>query len=279
MRVASRGDDVIVVGVKSVWLRRNGAWSKITDGAPVCSNQFTLFPDMLWCTAQDDLRSIIVSVAFDGSRTTATPRTDPGLIAAGLANDVWFSEKGAFIGHADVHGSSELPVTSPLSSISHGRTGVWFTESDGSHYGYVDAAGHAHELSLSEPSEDIGISGAVAGAWLTEKFAGVRTIVRHADENGTIENGVYAIDVRRSRVSGDGALWAQINNWPTITRVTESGATTRFELPCDDQRLQLLAGPNNGIWFISKEPGCSGYIDARSVHVRELPMVETVRYH
>jgi hypothetical protein len=80
-------------------------------------------------------------------------------------------------------------------------------------------------------------------------------------------------------VSGDGALWAQINNWPTITRVTESGATTRFELPCDDQRLQLLAGPNNGIWFISKEPGCSGYIDARSVHVRELPMVETVRYH
>jgi hypothetical protein len=279
LRVASRGDDAVVVGVKSVWLRRNGTWSRITDREPVCSNLLTLSPEMLWCTAQDDLRNVLVGINFDGSRATATPRADPQLIAAGMAGDVWFSEKDAFIGHASLHESTEFAVTSPLSSISRGRTAVWFTESDGSHYGYIDAAGKVHELALSEPSGDIGITGANGGAWLTEKFERARTIVRHVDENGTIANVVYAIDVRRSRVSADGALWAQNNNWPTIARVTEAGTTTRFELPCHDQRLQLLAGPNNAIWFLSKEPGCSGYIDARSVHVRELPLVETVRYH
>jgi hypothetical protein len=91
--------------------------------------------------------------------------------------------------------------------------------------------------------------------------------------------GAWVAGVRTSIVTRDGTLWAESDEWPTIARMTEDGKMTRYALPCADKRLSLVPGPQNGIWFRSPEPNCSGYIDAAAITLREFPYVEIIDSH
>ncbi|HET9393299.1 MAG TPA: hypothetical protein VFO29_07270 [Candidatus Rubrimentiphilum sp.] len=183
-----------------------------------------------------------------------------------------------FLGHMTANGNLEqIRLQSPIQAISRSTTAVWFSEADHLHYGFIDAAGKLHEFTWVDPGV-LSVRGAGSAAWLEELFLNRRVIVRNVDSAGSNGGGAYAVDVKAFLVAPDGTAWVQSSAWPTILRVTEAGGVTRYRLPCIDQHLMLLHGPNNGLWFLSKEPHCSGYIDAAAIHVRDLPAVEYVDY-
>jgi hypothetical protein len=276
-RVEGAGEDVAVTG-SSLWLRHAGRWSNVASSNP-CGNQIALGGETIWCSDFQDAdgSADIYGTTYAGAKVTASPtRGNPQLIVPGLSGDAWFSEKNAsFIGHLTRAGTEELPVNSPVQSISRGRDVIWFTESDAKHYGFV-GKNQIREFETGQYSRTEWIRGAMRGAWLREDLGG-RILVRHVERDGQA-SGIYIPDARTHVVTNDGVLWAQSNDWPTVIRLTESGEMTRYMLPCADQRLTLRAGPQNGVWFLSLDPECSGFIDANGIHVRDLPSVETVYY-
>jgi len=230
-----------------------------------------------------DERAWITGYRIDGGKSDYIEATTakPQFIHPGLSNDAWLTEDGRpFIAHATQSETlQEIPLKSPVQSLSTGEREVWFTETDLSHYGFIDRAGTVHEMAWTgDPGGQVlSVNAARSGAWLRQSFSNSRVILRHIGETG-VGDHLYVTNVGASIVAPDGAVWAQSANWPTIIRLSEDGAMTRYLLPCSDQQLRLLHAPNNGIWLLSQEPHCSGLIDRNAIHVRDLPLIEQTDY-
>jgi hypothetical protein len=277
-RVEALDDEVVLAGSKSLWRRRDGQWSRIST--EWCLNLIALDEHIAWCTGNSDDagNAPVFGLRYDGLKITpGQVHGAPQLIVPGFSSDAWISERdAALIGHVSPSGTQELSVSSPVQSISRGRDVIWFSEADEKHYGYVDARNAVHEFDAGQSSRTQWIRGATKGAWLRETFSESRTLVRHIDYDGS--TGYYAPDVRSQLVTADGVFWGQSNDWPVVMRLTEGGELARYSLPCADARVTLRAGPQNGVWFFSQEPHCSGFIDVNGISVRDLPSVETVFY-
>jgi len=271
------GSQLILRTTKHSWLRRNGQWRSVRNdsGCPQWM-ALTLFGE--WGLECADTPRVL-RIGFDGKEySSRAPHGDPEIIAAGLFDDAWFSEKGAsFIGHVDAgQPLREIQTSSPITSISRGGDKVWFTESDKSHYGYIDASNSMHEL--KEPSQYVdvlGISGTPDGTWIRDSLAG-RMILYYID--GVSRTTNYVADIRYETVSPDGSVWALSSNWLTVVHATENGEMTRYRLPCLDAHALFFPAPNNGIWVQSYEPHCNALIDATGIHVRDLPLIERIDY-
>jgi len=228
-------------------------------------------------------RTWITGYRINGGKpiTIEAATVKPQFIYPGLANDAWLTEEGRpFIAHATESGAlQEIPLKSAVQSISTGEREVWFTETDLSHYGFIDSAGTVHEMAWTgDPGGSVlSIQATRAGAWLRQSFSKSRMVLRHVGETGAGDH-LYVTNVGTSIVAPDGAVWAQSTNWPAVIRLSENGTMTRYLLPCIQQWLRLLHAPNNGVWFLSQEPHCSGVIDINAIRVRDLPLAEQTDY-
>lgn len=281
-RIENLGNDVFIPA-KSLWLRRSGRWSQIGVAEDICGPTPALTPAVVWCVMRTNERAWITGYRIDGGKTITIEATaaKPQFIYPGLANDAWLTEEGRpYIAHATEAGAlQELPLKSAVQSLSTGERGVWFTETDLSHYGFIDGAGTVHEMAWTgDPGGSVlSIQAARAGGWLRQSFSNSRVLLRHVSEAG-VGDHLYVTNVGTSIVAPDGAVWAQSANWPTVIRLSENGTMKRYLLPCFQPGLRLLHAPNNGVWFLSQEPHCSGLIDVNAIHVRDLPLVQQTDY-
>lgn len=279
-RLLGYGDDVILTEGRTatLWLRRDTRWSNI--GVSTCSNSIAMTNDALVCHDAEDGPGAVRWIGFDGTALTSdSTRSAPERVVPGSANDAWFSEKDTpVIGHLSGRGTEELPISSPIRALSSFDGSVWFTEADELHYGFVGADGKMQERPVGQYDRAKSIAASKNGAWLAESLGGTRIITYHLDADGK-RTGAWVAGVRTSIVTQDGTLWSESDEWPTIVRMTEDGKMTSYALRCADKRLSLVPGPQNGIWFRSREPNCSGYIDARAITLRDFPNVESVDFH
>lgn len=278
-QILTAGNDLVILSTGALWLRQAGKWSRVVSADGTCQ-RVAITGTIAWCLTFESDRSVLTATNFNGtSIATYTIHAQSEVLSAGLGDDVWFSLKNMpFVGHMMANGNTEQKqLQSSILSLSRSANGVWFSETDHVHYGFIDASGTVHELAWLDPGV-LSITGAHWNAWLEELFQDRRVMIRKVNTAGSKGGGAYAADVRSILVAPDGTLWAQSRLWPTILRITESGEVTRYRLPCLDQHLVFLHGPNNGLWFLSKERHCNGYIDAADIHVRDLPMMQHVDY-
>ena len=278
-QILTAGNDLVVLSTSSLWLYRSGKWSRISSTDGTCQ-RLALTTRIAWCLTFNSDRSLLTGTTFDGTLVASqTIQPQAEILWPGLFDDAWFGQKDSpTIGHVTASGTVEqIRLQSPIQAISRSADAIWFTEADRLHYGFVDASNKLRELTWSGPSV-LSVRGAQSDAWLEELYQDRRVIIRKVNTAGSNGGGAYAVDVKAFVVAPDGTAWVQSSAWPTILRITEAGEVTRYRLPCFDQHLVLLHGPNNGLWFLSKEPHCSGYVDAAAIHVRDLPMVEYVDY-
>lgn len=279
-QILTAGNDLVVLSTRWVWLRRAGDWSRVISADGTCQ-ALALTGEIAWCLTFESDRSLLTATKFDGTSVTAyTIRARSEILCPGLGDDdVWFGEKNmSFAGHMTANGKVEqIPLQSPIQTMSRSAHAIWFSEADRLHYGFVDGSDKVHEFVWADASV-LSVRGARSDAWLEQLYQDRRVIIRKVNIAGSNGGGAYAIDVKSFVVAPDGTAWIQSSAWPTMLHITEEGGVTRYRLPCIDQHLLLLHGPNNGIWFLSKEPHCSGYVDATAIHVRDLPMVEYVDY-
>ncbi len=280
--IENLGDEVFIPA-KFLWLRRGGEWSQLGPADGVCNPPPAVTPSIAWCVMRTSESARITGYRINGGKAIVIDATTakPELMYPGLNNDAWLTEdRRPFIAHATEAGTlQEIPLASPVQSLSSGEREIWFTETDLSRYGYIDRAGTVHEMTWAgDPGGSVlSITASRSGAWLRQSFSNARVVLRHITETGAGES-LYLTNVGTSIVAPDGAVWAQSANWPTIMRLAEDGSTSRYLLPCSGQRLQLLHAPNNGVWFLSQEPHCSGLIDVNAIHVRDLPLVKQTDY-
>jgi len=261
-----------------VWLRESGRWRVLPTPGAACSLPYAFTVSSVWAMECGDSPRIS-RTGFDGTNETWNLRRPSELVAAGLADDIWFSEHDAsFLGHLDARqGVVELTTSSPVATISRGSDRVWFTETDKAHYGFIDTKNGMHEFKeSSQYIEVLSVRGTPAGAWIRESLGG-RMIVYHADDSPPNANNVA--DIQKEAVSTDGSVWALSSNWLTVVHVTENGEMTRYRLPCLDAHALFFPAPNNGLWVQSYEPHCNVLIDSGGLHERDLPPVEQIDYN
>lgn len=276
VQIGNAGRDPVLLSDDTLWLRLQGQWHGVGLHNAECETFFTVATNSAWCLVHYTTDASVVRIGFDGTTVMLhAPRSKFGFLSAGLFNDAWLSENAAsFIVHATSSGLSELPVSSPITTISRGTAEVWFTEQDRSHYGYIDTMNQVHEVESTTGTVE-SINGA-QGAWLKESFSGLRNVIRHIEplrSNG----GPNVLDVRTWLVAADGSLWAESAEWSTIMHLTEAGNVTRYRLPCVHPGLRLLAAPL-GIWFLVRDSHCSGIIDGTGIYIRDLPSIPYVQY-
>jgi hypothetical protein len=277
-QVLTWNEDVILQG-GPLWRRHDGRWVQSEFGGSICLRAAVAESGSIWCVLNTAPKGAIGIVGLLETKYVV-PRSSGEIhdVVAGARNDAWFSEdKAPYIVHVLSDGSqSEMRVSSPVLQWSHSPMNhvSWFSEADGHHIGLIDARNEVHEYAMEHTS----VRADLVGAWVGQFFAGTHPFVRHVDASGKEHVGAYAQDARSWLVTSGGALWVTSTNWPTIERQSESGDEVRYLLPCSDGRVRLLPAPNNFVWFLSLEHGCSGLIDATGVHTRELPLVEWVQY-
>ncbi|MHB1770041.1 MAG: hypothetical protein ACYCPH_03110 [Minisyncoccota bacterium] len=263
-----------------IWMQRGGHWSQIGPSVE-CTTPFSISTDVAWCAALGRSESNITGIRFDGRTVVARVRAAQlRFVAAGLSGDAWFTIKDApLIGHVAADGSvTEIRLSAPVALLAKSQRAVWFTETDQKHYGFFDLQNHLHELSSRTGYSVLDIIGAPHGAWLDESSPGEGVMLRQLRSDDKKDTGRYLTEVNKAVVTVDGTLYARSSKWPTIVRMTESGQVTRYRLPCPDPYLRLVPAPNDGLWFIGKDPHCSGRIEAGAVHVQNLPLVESMEY-
>lgn len=265
--------------VDSLWVGNPAGWARI--GPPgACGGVLVVASTMNWCLADGPTQTTVTGISIKGSVVTATIAGQSQVFAPGLAGDLWIAEaKTNILDRIDSAGTLQhFQLASPATNISHGDDAVWFSESDRHHYGLIDATNAVRELTYASNDSIQHIAGARQGAWLIETFPGNRTFVRHLNAVGSV-NGPYVADVRGYTVTDDGAIWAQSDNWPTIVRTSEDGASVNsFRLPCEDIRGRLVHGPRNSVWFLSNEPRCSAFITSDAIQQRDLPSIDITTY-
>lgn len=274
-----------VLGTSERFFKRSdGTWKQIGP-ALQCSSPARIGANVAWCAGSSDGNWRVSAIRPDGSSFSADlglhlPPAQMPMLAAGPSGDAWFSiPNAASLGRVNAQGIvSRIALSAPAAIVQAGRDKVWFTESDARHYGFVDAQAKVHEFSRLEGFPVRGILPATHGAWLEETFAGGRPFFRHVRAGGTLDNGVYLPDASGGVVTSDGALYALGTKWPAILRLTEDGALSRYRLPCADGFTRLSPAPNDGVWFVSNDPGCSGIIEKGEIHVRNLPLVQVTEY-
>lgn len=263
----------------SLWQLRESQWSQIGTNVD-CTSRFSIRADMAWCGNQQKSDSRITGMHFDGATVNAIVRgpVQPELIVAGNAGDAWFTSRDQpFLGHVLPDGNvDDLKVSAPVAELSVGDSAVWFTETDQRHYGYADQHGELHEFTWRAGFPVRGILAGRGGAWLEESFIG-RTMLRRLKSDGS-EDGVYLFDIRSALETRDGTVYTNSAVWPTILRLTPEQRLSRFRLPCAEPYLQLIPAPDDGVWFISSDPGCSGLIQGGTIIVRDPPVIQTVVY-
>jgi hypothetical protein len=263
----------------------NGQWHEMP--VPVQPSTFLALQDrpVAWSLNGQDSNWFATATRRGGTSMSVdlhvhAPIEEAPMIAAGPSGDAWFTIPDApYLGHINAQGAlSRVQLSSPAAFVQSGNGAAWFTESDHTHYGFVDANANAHEFSWRKGFPITGILPALHGAWLEETFPGERRFYRHIKADGSPDQNVYLPDVGSGIIAPDGTLYARSTKWPTILQMSEDGALSSYRLPCAGGFLRLLNAPDNGVWFKSPDPGCSGIIENGEIHVRNFPLVRTVYY-
>lgn len=272
------GGTPLLVSQNSLWQRRGTQWAQLGPSVE-CSSRFSIRAGMAWCGVQQKSDSTLTGIRFDGRSITAIVHgaAQPQLILAGNDGDAWFTSAQPVLGHVLPDGSvDDLKVSAPVAALSAGSGAVWFTETDLRHYGFVDEHGRLHDFASRAEFLVLGVIGARSGAWLEVSFAG-RTTLRRLTDNGNDE-GVYLPSIRSALEMPDGTVYANSSAWPAILRLTPEQRLARFRLPCDESYLRMIPAPDNGVWFVSRDPGCSELIQGGTITVRDLPAIENTVY-
>jgi hypothetical protein len=270
----------VLASYDGLWAFVSGRWAKI--GSPVrCTTPFSFNDGAAWCGSLGKSDSTITGIRFDGQTVAANVMgVQPQLVFSGNSGDAWFTAPAApVIGHVLPDGSiNNLKTSHPVTQISVGPDALWFVESDKQHYGFVDRRNKVHEFAWRAGFPVLGIISGPAGAWLEESFSPRTTMLRYITPDNPVETSTYLPDIRSALITPGGTVYATSAAWPAILQYSPQGALSSFKLPCSEAYLRLLPAPNDGLWFSSRDPGCSGLIEGSRITVRDFPVLRSMVY-
>ena len=259
---------------------RDGAWRQIGPRVQ-CTTPFGIASAVAWCAGTRNGDWWATAIGFDGKTVTADLHQSDAApaFAADPGGGAWFTVSGKdVLEHVTVDGTvTRVPLNAWPSMIASGPRAVWFSETDMRHYGFADARGAVHEFSSPAGTQVHGILPARRGAWLREQLANQHWAFVHVTTDGAVEDAVELRDADSGVVTSNGTLYARSTKWPVILQLSESGALSRYRLPCTGP-VWMTGAPNNGLWIVAEDSGCSALIMNGKITKAHPPLERTIEY-
>jgi streptogramin lyase len=177
-------------------------------------------------------------------------------IAAGADGNVWFTESsgiGRITPGGDVSSFDLPPGTGAPAALAAGPDGnLWFVIGQPAAVGRITPIGTVTMFPLNVAGRPSAIAvGTTGELWFTEPDAariGRVTVTGEVSEFPLPDPGARPGSIT---LGPDGNLWFSDGSAARVGRITPSGVVTFFPVPTVESTDQVVAGPNDEMWFIA----------------------------